>query len=327
MNITLRQLRVFQAVVDHMSFTKAAVELHLTQPAVSIQIKQLEQNIGLALFEQIGKKIYLTEAGKELLHYSQRIAEQLREAEQVFEELKGVDRGRLDIAVASTANYFASKLLAVFSKQYPQAAISLDVTNRQGLLQQLSDNAVDLVIMGKPPDEGLELTSEPFMQNPLVIIAPPEHPLARRHHVALAEIVDEPFVVREPGSGTRAAMERFFRQHDIRIATSLEMTSNEAIKQAVAAGLGLGIVSLHTLELELLTERLSVLDVDSFPILRRWYVVHRQGKRLSPIAREFRDFLLREAAQIWPLGKPDGQDPGRTTFLPQPPAPRSGAEE
>ena len=323
MNITLRQLRVFQAVAHHMSFTKAAVELHLTQPAVSIQIKQLEQNIGLALFEQIGKKIYLSQAGQELLHYSQRIAEQLHEAEQVFAELKGVDRGRLDIAVASTANYFASRLLAVFGKQYPQAAISLDVTNRQGLLQQLSDNAVDLVIMGKPPD-AMELVSEPFMDNPLVIIAPPEHPLAQRTDVALSKVVEESFVIREPGSGTRAAMERFFQQHKIQIATSLEMTSNEAIKQAVSAGLGLGIVSLHTLELELLAKRLAVLHVAGFPIARRWYVVHRQGKRLSPIAREFRDFLLQKAAQIWPLGTHSGHESGIPTL---PPTPRSRAGE
>ena len=325
MNITFRQLRVFQAVADQLSFTRAAAELHLTQPAVSIQIKQLEQNIGLSLFEQIGKKIYLTEAGRELLGYSQRIAEQLREAEQVFAELKGVDRGRLNIAVASTANYFASKLLAIFGKQYPQTAICLDVTNRQGLLQQLSNNTVDLVIMGKPPDD-MDLVSEPFMQNPLVIIATPEHPLAHRSHVALTKIVDESFVIREPGSGTRAAMERFFQQHSIQIATSLEMTSNEAIKQAVSAGLGLGIVSLHTLELELLAKRLAVLDVEGFPIARRWYVVHRQGKRLSPIAREFRDFLLREAAQLWPLEKPSGPEAGIPT-VPETPAPQSRAGE
>lgn len=293
MNVTLRQLQIFEVVAEHLSFTRAAAALHLTQPAVSIQIRQLEEHVGLALFEQMGKKTYLTAAGQELLRYSRVIAQQLEEAEQVLAELKGVSRGRLKLAVASTANYFVPCLLSAFCSQYPQATISLDVTNRQALLAHLADNRVDLVIMGQPPDE-LDLSSTPFMDNPLVTIAPPDHPAVGRQ-LTLAELVKTPFVVREEGSGTRAAMERFFAAHRVEFTTGMEMTSNEAIKQAVTAGLGFGVVSLQTLELELLAGRLAVLDVEHFPIMRRWYAVHRQGKRLSPLAAAFKAFLLAES--------------------------------
>ncbi len=295
MNVTFRQLRVFEAVARHLSYTQAAHELHLSQPAVSMQIRQLEENVGLPLFEQIGKKIYLTEAGHEMYRYSRSIAEQLEEAEEVIQQLKGVHRGHLDIAVASTANYFATRLLAAFARRYPGTTFSLDVTNRASLLRQLEDNSRDLVIMGKPPAD-MPLVAESFMDNPLVVVAPPDHPLAREPNIPFERLARETFVVREAGSGTFIAMERFFEEHGIDLATGMELTSNEAIKQAVEAGLGLGIVSIHTLELELEAGRLVVLDVEHFPILRHWYVVHREGKRLSPVAQAFRDFVLGEAA-------------------------------
>ncbi len=295
MNVTFRQLRVFEAVARHLSYTQAAHELHLSQPAVSMQIRQLEENVGLPLFEQIGKKIYLTEAGHEMFRYSRSIAEQLEEAEEVIQQLKGVHRGHLDIAVASTANYFATRLLAAFARRYPGTTFSLDVTNRASLLRQLEENARDLVIMGKPPGD-MPLVAESFMDNPLVVVAPPDHPLTREPNIPFERLARETFVVREAGSGTFIAMERFFEEHGIRLATGMELTSNEAIKQAVEAGLGLGIVSIHTLELELEAGRLAVLDVEHFPILRHWYVVHREGKRLSPVAQTFREFVLGEAA-------------------------------
>ncbi len=294
MNVTLRQLSVFESVARHLSFTRAAEELFLTQPAVSMQIKQLEENVGLPLFEQLGKKIFLTEAGRELYHYSRVIAQQLAEAEAVLEDLKGVTRGRLDISVASTANYFATRLLAAFVHRYEGISFSLDVTNRETLLRQLESNERDLVIMGKPP-EGMDLATEAFMENPLVVIAAPDHPLAKERKIPLARLQEETFVVRERGSGTRIAMERFFAEHHAKLTAGMEMTSNEAIKQAVSAGLGLGIVSIHTLALELQLGCLTVLDVEDFPILRHWYLVHRAGKRLSPVAQAFREFVLSEA--------------------------------
>lgn len=303
MHVTLRQLKVFEAVARHLSFTRAAEQLHLTQPAVSMQIKQLEGNLGLPLFEQLGKKVYLTEAGREMYHYSRRIQGELAEAEAVLEELKGVTRGSLAISVASTANYFAPRLLAAFSKRHERVTLSLDVTNRETLLRQLENNEKDLVIMGRPP-EGMDLVAEAFMDNPLVVIAPPDHPLAQLTRVPLARLQQEIFVVREMGSGTRIAMERFFSEQGVTLTTGMEMSSNEAIKQAVGAGLGLGIVSVHTLELELETKRLAVLDVEAFPILRHWYVVHRRGKRLSPVAQAFKAFVLEAAERYWPLHGP-----------------------
>lgn len=294
MHLTLRQLKVFESVARHLSYTQAAHELHLTQPAVSMQVKQLEESVGLPLFEQMGKKIYLTEAGQEMKHYSREISRQLVELDEVIEGLKGVERGHLSISVASTANYFGTRLLAAFTQKYPGTSFSLDVTNRETLLRQLENNEKDLVIMGRPPED-MGLTVESFMDNPLVVIAPPGHPLAKEKSIPLSRLQEETFVVREAGSGTFIAMERFFNSHGVRLNTGMEMTSNEAIKQSVEAGLGLGIVSIHTLELELEAKRLVVLDIDDLPILRHWYVVHRQGKRLSPVASVFKDFVLKES--------------------------------
>jgi DNA-binding transcriptional LysR family regulator len=303
-NVTLRQLRVFEAVGRLKSYTRAAEELHLSQPGVSMQIKQLEGNLGVALFEQLGKKIFLTEAGHELYQASRIVDNQLDETEQILEDIKGVRRGRLMIAVASTANYFAPRLLAAFSARHKAVTVNLDVTNREGLISHLEANDSDMVIMGLPP-ESLDLEAEAFMDNPLVVIAPPEHPMVEEKGISIQRLQDETFIMREPGSGTRIAMERFFAEQGARLTTAMEMSSNEAIKQAVQAGLGLGIVSLHTLELELEMQRLVVLDVESFPILRHWYIVQRKGKRLSPVAQAFKDFVLKESGNILRLpGRP-----------------------
>ncbi len=294
MHVTLRQLSVFEAVARRLSITRAAEELHLSQPAVSMQVRQLEEAVGLPLLERIGKRLFLTEAGRTMQRTSRGVAEQLSEAQQLIDDLKGTEGGRLHITVATTVNYFAARLLSQFCKRYPRVRVSLDVTNRETLLSRLEANETDIVLMGQPP-EGLDLVAEPFMDNPLVVIAPPDHRLAGRSRIPLACLADETFLIREKGSGTRGAMERFFSEHGLPLTRTIEMTGNEAIKQSVEAGLGLGIVSVHTVELELAVARLTTLDVQSFPIARRWYVVHRRGKRLLAAARAFRQFVLDEA--------------------------------
>jgi LysR family transcriptional regulator, low CO2-responsive transcriptional regulator len=302
LNLTFRQLKVFESAARQLSYTRAAEELHLSQPAISMQIKQLEESVGLPLFEQIGKKMHLTAAGREVYAYSQSIGQLLDEAEFVLEELKGVSRGKLAISVATTASHFATRLLAAFSQRYEEVIISLDITNRASLRDQLEANQPDLVIMGQPP-EGVEVESEAFMDNPLVMIAPANHPLAKEKDIPLKRFEDEHFVVRESGSGTRSSIQRFFDEHGVSFHTGIEMSSNEAIKQAVEAGLGLGIVSIHTLELELQTGILVMLDVEDFPIMRNWHIVQRSGKRLSPVAQMFKQFVLDEAEQFIRLPK------------------------
>ena len=204
------------------------------------------------------------------------------------------------ISVASTANYFVPQLLAAFRQRYPEVTVSLDVTNREQLLRALTDNLADLVIMGQPPAE-LDLAEQSFMENPLVVIAPPDHPLAGESAIPLARLTEETFLVREEGSGTRLAMERWFAEQGVALSTPLEMSTSEAIKQGVEAGLGLGLVSLHTLEMELALNRLVVLDVEGFPIMRHWYIVHRAGKRLSAVAQAFKDFVIRESGELLQL--------------------------
>jgi DNA-binding transcriptional LysR family regulator len=296
-NLTLRQLKIFEAVARHLSFTRASKELHLTQPAVSMQVKQLEEAVGLPLFEQIGKRIFLTEAGREMSRYSRSILATLEEAGQVFDEMRGLERGHLHITVASTANYFVPQLLAAFCQRHPGVQVSLDVTNRQGLLEALSGNDTDLVIMGQPP-ETMDLVAETFMDNPLVAIAPPSHPLAGMKAIPLERLQQETFLIREKGSGTRSATERFFVEHGLSLSSTMEMSSSESIKQGVEAGLGLGLLSLHTLGMELALKKLVILDVRELPILRKWFIMHRSGKRLSAVAQNFKSFVLEESAQI-----------------------------
>ncbi len=296
-NATLRQLDVFRAVAQNLSFTRAAEQLHLSQPAVSIQVKQLERTLGLPLFEQLGKSLYLTGAGRELLGYARAVIELLEDASVAMDEIKGIQRGKLDISVATTAGSFATRLLAEFSKRFPAITIRLDVTNRKTLLRQLDNNERDLIIMGEPPSE-VALQAEAFMANPLVMIAPPDHTLAGRKKIPINHFASEQFVVREQGSGTRAAIMRCFARHGVAFQTGMEMSSNEAIKQAVQAGLGLGIVSQHTIELELQSGALVMLNVEHFPIQRHWYLVHREGKRLSPVAARFREFVLTEPSAV-----------------------------
>jgi len=297
MRITLKQLQIFETVAEQQSYTEGAKLLYLSQPAVSMQIKQLEEEIGMPVFDRIGKSIQLTDAGRELLLHARSIHIQLEEAQQSMEELRGIKRGRLHLTMASTANYFTPKLLAGFCREYPNIQISLSVANRAGLLSALENNTTDMVIMGQPP-ANMPLAAETFMENPLVVVAPPGHRLAKKKHILLKELAQENFIIREIGSGTRAAVERFLATHTQDRPQSIEMNSPEAIKQAVQAGLGLGVVSMHTLEMELALNRLVVLNVQDFPIMRHWLLVYRKDRHFSPVSKAFHDYVLENAEAL-----------------------------
>lgn len=294
MYITTRQSRIFEAVAETGSITRAAETLHLTQPAVSMQVRKLEEAAGLPLIEHQGRRIRLTAAGREMLYYCRRINRTLLEARRRFEQLRNLGCGHLHLAVASTVNYFATELIARFHRRHPGIQVRMDVTNREHLLQILEAGDRDLVLMGQPPDSG-ELEAVAFMDNPLVVIAAADHPLVGKRRITMKRLAREPFVLRESGSGTRMALERLLARKGIHLEVQMEMNSNEAIKQAVIAGLGLGIVSLHTVRMELETGRLQVLEVAGFPIRRKWYLVHRKDRCLSPAAEEFKRYLLEYA--------------------------------
>lgn len=293
---TLRQLRVFEAVARHLSFSRAAEELHLTQPAVSMQVKSLEEQAGLALVEQIGKRIHLTAAGRELQLRAQAIARELGAADATLSAMRGLTQGPLTIALVSTAKYVAPRLLGRFLKAHPGVTLRLDVDNREKVIASLAANAVDLAIMGRPP-QSLETAAEPFARHPHAIVAAPAHPLAGRRRIPLDRVAGEPFIIREPGSGTRGLLERLFAERGLALQMSMEMASNETIKQAVAAEMGISFLSLHTVGLELATRTLVVLDVVGLPIVRDWYVVHLAQKRLSPVAAALKAYLLVEGGR------------------------------
>ena len=297
MHLTLRQLQCFSSVARNLSYTRAAEELHLTQPAVSMQIRQLEQQAGLPLTEQFGKQIHLTEAGTEVYRYARSILQQVDEMDDVLDKLKGVAGGRLKIAAISSANYFAPRLLGTFYQRFPDVSVSMDVTNQTSVLRQVIGNEVDMAIMGQPPDDA-QLEAMPFMDNPLIIVAPPEHRLAKRKRIAQKELEKEVFLVREPGSGTRGAMERFFREQKLRLTTGMGMGSLSSIKQGVRAGLGLGLLPRDAVQVELQIGHLVELKVKGLPIERQWYVVLHKGKRLSLAAEEFKSLLINEAVEL-----------------------------
>lgn len=297
MHISLRQIRIFEAVAHAGSYTRAAEALHLSQPAVSMQIKQLEEDTGVALFERKGRQMHLSNSGRDLMQYSSQVLHAYNDMLGAIEGMRKVSSGRLVVSVATTANYFVTKLLAEFTHLHEGVTITLDVTNRQKLLNQLENHEPDLVIMGEPP-RGYNLQSERFMENPLVVIAAPTHRLAGKGWLELLDVLGEQFIMREKGSGTRVAIEKHLLQYGVKQKTSLEMSSNETIKHAVEAGLGLGIVSLHTIKPEIESGRLVILNVESFPIQRYWHIVMRRGKRLSPVAEAFRAFVRQEAPKF-----------------------------
>jgi len=297
MHLTLRQLQCFSAVARNLSYTRAAEQLHLTQPAVSMQIRQLEQQAGLALTEQLGKQVYLTEAGEEVHRYAKSILQQIDEMDDVLDKLKGFAGGRLRIAAISSANYFAPKLLGTFHQRFPDVSVSMDVTNQAAVVKHVIDNEVDMAIMGEPPEHA-HLEAVAFMDNPLIIVAAPDHKLASRKRIALKELEKEVFLMREPGSGTRGAMQRFFRQQKLKLNPGMEMGSLSGIKQGVQAGLGLGLLPKGAVEVELMLGRLVELKIKGLPIPRHWYVVMRMGKRLSVAAEQFRLMLTNEAVDL-----------------------------
>jgi LysR family transcriptional regulator, low CO2-responsive transcriptional regulator len=294
---TLRQLEILDAVARCGSFSGASTELHLSQPAVSMQIKQLEDVLGLPLFEHMGKRIHLTKAGEEALKTSRIIAAELSNLQHAVAEIQGLKGGTLTVSATSTASVLAARLMALFRALHPDVRLSLNVVNRETLLLHLAENNIDLALMGKPP-EGLDVRAQAFMDNPLVVIAATGHPLAGVADIPLERLVAEPLIGREQGSGTRGALEKFLEGHGLSLKPAMEMNKNEAIKQAVEAGLGLGVVSLHTVKAELASGQLCVLDVRGFPLMRQWYLVQRRGKRLSPAAQAFAQFVLNEAAQV-----------------------------
>jgi DNA-binding transcriptional LysR family regulator len=294
---TLHQMVVFEAVARHGSFTRAAEELLITQPTVSSQVKQLSQAIGLPLFEQIGKQLYLTEAGQELLSTAQDMFERLENFEMKIADLKGIRRGRLRIGAITTTKYFIPRLLGSFCQHYPDVDVSLEVANHQQLQRRMLENQDDLYILSQFPKD-LDLCAQPFLDNPLVVVAPKDHPLAHKQNIPIRSLNHEPFVMRERGSGTRSAVQQLFAKHKISVKVKLEMGSNEAIKQAIAGGLGISVLSQHTLISERLTGELTILDVQHFPIKRRWYVAYLSSKQLSVIAQAFLDYLLEESQKI-----------------------------
>jgi DNA-binding transcriptional LysR family regulator len=262
-----------------------------------MQVRQLEQQTGIALTEQLGKQIHLTEAGEEVFRYARSILQQVDEMDDVLNKMKGLAGGKLRIAAISSANYFAPKLLGVFHQRFHDVGVSMDVTRQQSVLKQVADNEVDMAIMGQPP-EGMNVDAIAFMDNPLVIVAPPGHLLAKQKNIALKQMEEEIFLTREPGSGTRGAMHRFFREHKLKLTTGMEMGSLEGIKQAVQAELGVGLLPSGAVETELKLKKLVVLNIKGMPIKRHWYVVLHKGKRLSAAADAFKSLLVDEAEEL-----------------------------
>jgi LysR family transcriptional regulator, low CO2-responsive transcriptional regulator len=295
---TLHQLKVFETVARLTSVTRAAEELSLTQPTVSMQIKQLTQNIGVPLFEQIGKKLYLTESGQELLLTCREIFDRLARFEMKIADFQGMKQGKLKLSTITTTKYFIPRALAPFCKLYPGVEIALEITNHERILERLTENLDDLYIISKIP-ERLDVSLHPFLENPLVVIAHKTHPLAQEKNIPISRLNDEAFIMRERGSGTRAAVEKLFAKHDVAVKVRLELGGNEAIKQAISVGFGLSVLSQHTFTPEAAkSSGLTILDVEHFPIERHWYIVHPSDKQLSIVASTFFDFLQQESRTI-----------------------------
>ncbi len=295
-HVTLHQLQIFEVVARHLSFTRAAEALYLTQPTVSMQIKQLSTSLGVPLFERIGKQIYLTEAGQALQQTCEKIFTQLDDFEMTLADLKGLKQGRLSICAVTTAKYFVPRLLGPFCQEYPGIDVALQVMNRRQVIERISNNMDDLYVMGLPPAE-LDVEAEPFLANPLVMMAPLHHPLVKETHIPLERIIQEPFLAREAGSGTRLAVERVFEQAGLKLNIRMELGSSEAIRQGIVGGLGISVLSKHVLALGGWEQHLAILNVESFPIPGSWYLVHLRSKRLSVVARTFADFLIHHAAE------------------------------
>ena len=293
--LNLHQLSTFQVVAKHCSFVRAADELHFSQPAVSAQIHQLEEALGVKLFDKIGRKTHLTQAGEELYLYSQKIFSVIEEMHETMESLRSPQYGRLSVGADTTVGtYVIPGLLGKFHQMYPEVEITLDVVNRAALVEAIMTNRIDMAIVGRVPDD-IPVEIEPFARNELVLVAAPQHRLANRPEVPLTELGKEHFLLREVGSGTRAALETVFQEAGIPLQISMQVGNNSAIKQGVAAGLGIALISRVALDMELETNRLVILNVEGFPIIRQWRLVHIKDKHLSATARAFKSFLLQHA--------------------------------
>jgi DNA-binding transcriptional LysR family regulator len=290
---TLRQLKVFESVARNLGFTRAVEELRTTQPTVSIQIKQLTDIVGLPLIDQFGKKIFLTETGRLVSVACRDVIERLDRLATEIDETQGLERGSLKLSIITTAEYFIPRMLGNFCKRYPGIEVALEVANRDHILERLTQNLDDLYIMGQAP-EHLDVIALPLMENRMVIIAPADHPLASEREIDPARLSGEPFIMREPGSGTRLAAERFFEKNGADIMVRMTLGSNEAVKQAVAGGLGLAVLSQHTLTLDAASGAFAILDVRGFPLLRQWYAVYPVVKHVSPVVRAFLDYIASE---------------------------------
>lgn len=290
MKFTLHQLNVFGMVARHKSMTEAARQLHMTQPAVSIQIKQLQEAVDIPLIEVVGRKLYLTEAGEKLYQAYQTVDQELESFDATISQLKGGLKGTLTISSASTAKYFLPYLLGEFQNRYPQVDIALKVTNRTEVLRHLSQNEYDLAVLTQLPDDN-STTAIPFLDNPLVIGAPYDHPLAKEKKVSLDQLQAQPFIYREKGSGTRMVMENYLKEQGIVDKPTMELSTNEAVKQAIRAGIGLSIISKLSIANEVTLNQISVLDMPNFPITTRWHVLYRNNKKLTPVTKNFISFL------------------------------------
>lgn len=288
---TFRQLEIFEAIARLGSFTRAADELYLTQPTISMQMKKLADMVGVPLIEQVGKKVFLTDAGRELAQASREVFGIMDRFTMSVAERQGLKKGRLALMAVSTASYFAPRLLGEFSRLYPGIEVSLKVTNREQLLAGLADNLADLYILGQPPED-IEVVAKSFMRNPLVVLAAPDHPLAGQKDIPLDVLAKEPWLLREPGSGTRMAVERLFAEEGLDLRPRMALGSNEAIKQAILAGLGISVLSTQSLVLNP-PGQFATLDAKCFPICRQWYAVYPAGRQLSVVARTFIDYLLK----------------------------------
>lgn len=296
-NLSMRQLRVFLAAARHLSFSKAAAELSLTAPAVSMQIREMESDLGIELFARVGRRVELTTAGEYFLVYAKRIAANLRDAEVTLSKLSGTGAGILKIGLVSTAKYFLPQLLARFREEHFGLQIKLEVRNRDQMVELLRDGDIDLAIMGRTPAD-LDTRIESFAAHPHAFIASPEHPLASEQGISPIALNQVELISREAGSGTRAIMERFLKERGLTPRVSMEMSSNESIKQAVMADLGISFVSLHTVGLEVTHGKLAVLDIDETPVSRAWHVVALNRANHSPAAEAFRYFVLEHGAAI-----------------------------
>lgn len=332
-NLSLRQLRIFTSAARHSSFARAAEELHLTAPAVSMQMKDLEADLGISLFTRQGRGVCLTSAGEYFLVYARRILSALKEAESMMTKLQGVETGSLSIGLVSTAIYILPQLLAGFRKTHPGVSVVIEVRNREDLIKLMQDEAIDIAIMGKPPKD-LDVVAKAFADHPHGFIASPSHRLAQHGLLKLSMLDQEEIIVREPGSGTRSVMQQFFDQVRFRPLSTIEMSSNETVKQAVMADLGISFVSLHTVGLELAHGELCVLNVHDTPVMRTWYVVGR-SKTMSRAAQDFRDFVLAHGrplldaffASPQPTISPGIDHSEKTSGAETPPENRSEAEE